>query len=70
MRLQDVVDQRGQGSGQPVRPILSGSLDGLVDFGKQDGGVQTLPRACFSDGNLSPAAKIDAVLFKHPYGSG
>ena len=36
MRVQDVVDQGGQGSRQPVRPILSGSLDSLVDFGEQD----------------------------------
>jgi len=64
------VDQGGQGSGQPVRRILSGCSDGLVDFGKQARGIQTLPGAGFGDRNLAPAAKIDAVLFKNAHGGG
>ena len=60
----------GRGAASQSVRSSAGLLDGLVDFGKQDGRVQTLPGAGFGDGNLAPAAKIDAVLFEDAYGGG
>jgi hypothetical protein len=37
---------------------------------KTECGIQTLPGAGSGDGNLAPAAKVHAVLFKDAYGDG